>query len=185
MSVYITVDHDDLARVQQKLGSMSAKAPRAVRDAVNNTATTARMRLLRAAQARYTVKAGGFKSDAAITKATLATLTAWIRSTGRTLSMTRYHYTHPKSGVKAEILSGSGLKPVEGPSGIKAFLAKGVVFQRRGSERLPIKSMSSPSVPKQIEVVYDGRSGARALKKEIEALYQANIQSQIRRMLDS
>lgn len=184
MSVYITVDHDDLARVQKKLGSMSAKAPRAVRDAVNHTATTARVRLLRAAQQRYTVKAGGFKSDAQITRATLATLTAWIRSKGSTLPVTSYHATHPKSGVKAEVVKGSGLKPIVNSDGIKAFMAKGVVFQRRGNERLPIKGIRSPSVPKQIEVVYDGRAGARALKQEIDKLYKANIDKQIRRMLE-
>lgn len=178
-------DHDDLAYVQKKLGSMSAQAPRALRDAVNNTAVTARKLLLQEAQKRYTVKASGFNSRANIVKATLATQTAWIKVKGSTLTMPRYHYTAPKSGVKSEVLAGSGLKTVIGPSGIKAFMAKGLVFQRKGKSRLPVKALRSPSVPKQIEMVYDGRSiTSTPLKKEIEKIYQANVDKQIQRFLN-
>lgn len=177
-------DHNDLAYVQRKLGSMSAEAPRALRDAVNNTAVTARKLLLQEAQKRYTVKASGFKSRADIVKATLATQTAWINVEGSTLTMPRYHYTKPKSGVKSEVLKGSGLKTVVGPQGIKAFMAKGLIFQRKGKERLPLKALRSPSVPKQIEMVYDGRQiTSTPLKKEIEKIYRANVEKQIQRFL--
>lgn len=177
-------DHNDLAYVQRKLGDMSAKAPIALRDAINNTAVTARKKLLQEAQKRYTVKASGFNSRANIVKATVATQTAWIKVKGSTLTMGRYHYSKPKSGVKSEILTGSGLKTVVGPRGIKAFIAKGLIFQREGKSRLPIKALRSPSVPKQIEMVYDGRQiTSTPLKKEIEQLYHANVEKQIKRFL--
>lgn len=214
-------DHDDLAYVQKKLGSMSAHAPRALRDAVNNTAVTARKLLLQEAQKRYTVKASGFNSRANIVKATLATQTAWIKVNGKPLSMPRYHYTAPRSGVRAEILAGTGLKPVVGSSGIKAFRRKvatgkknveagrirthseemtgkrtdtsipkseksaTLILQRVGEDRYPLKALTSPSVPKQIEMVYDGRSiTSTPLKKEIEKIYQANVDKQIQRFLN-
>lgn len=178
-------DHDDLAYVQKKLGALSAQAPRALRDAVNNTAVTARKLLLREAQKRYTVKTSGFNSRANIIKATLATQTAWIKVKGKPLSMPRYHYTAPKSGAKAEVLAGSGLKPIVGPQRIKAFMAKGLMFQRKGPDRLPLKKVAGPSVPKQIEMVYDGRAiTSTPLKKEIEKIYQANVQKQIQRFLN-
>lgn len=187
-------DHDDLAYVQKKLGSMSAQAPRALRDAVNNTAVTARKLLLQEAQKRYTVKASGFNSRANIVKATLASQTAWIKVKGRTLTTPRYRYTAPRTGAaKAEVLAGSGLKPIIGANGIKAFVAKvtsgksktNQIMQRKGADRLPVRVMRSPSVPKQIEMVYDGRAiTSTPLKKEIEKIYQANVQKQIQRFLN-
>ena len=93
-------NHDDLAYIEKKLGSMKGEARRALRDAVNKTAVSARKRLLQVAQERYTVKAGGFNSRADIAKATLASPTATIKIKGRTLTMPRYRITRPKSGVK-------------------------------------------------------------------------------------
>lgn len=187
-------DHDDLAYVQKKLGAMRAEAPRALRDAVNNTAKTARKLLLQEAQKRYTVKASGFNSRVNITKATLASQTAWIKVKGRTLTTPRYRYTAPRTGAaKAEVLAGSGLKPIIGANGIKAFVAKVTsgkskttqIMQRKGADRLPVRVMRSPSVPKQIEMVYDGRAiTSTPLKKEIEKIYQANVQKQIQRFLN-
>jgi len=188
-------NHDDLAYIEKKLGSMKKEARRALRDAVNKTAVSARNRLRQVAQERYTVKAGGFNSRMDINpKATIASPTAVLKVKGRTLTMPRYHYTHPKSGVKAEILSGHGLKTVVGSRDIKAFVAgvasgKGStsqVLQRKGPSRYPLKVLRSPSVPKQIEMVYDGkRITSTPLKKEIEKLYRKNVEQQIERFLNS
>lgn len=187
-------DHNDLAYVEERLGAMKGEARRALRDAVNKTAVSARKRLLQVAQERYTVKAKGFNSRIDFNpKATLASPVAMLKVKGRTLTMPRYHYSHPKSGVKAEILSGSGLKTVVGPRDIKAFVA-GVasgkssttqVLQRTGDARYPLKVLRSPSVPKQIETVYDGRKiTSTPLKEEIERLYQKNVEQQIERFLN-
>lgn len=193
MSIQFEWDHDDLAYVERRLGSMKGEARRALRDAVNNTAVSARKRLLQAAQERYTVKAGGFNSRAEIERATLASATATIKIKGRTLTMPRYRVTRPKSGVKAEILAGSGLKTVVGSKGIKAFVA-GVasgksttsqVLQREGPDRYPLKVLRSPSVPKQLEMVYDGKTiTSTPLKEEIERLYHQNVEKQIERFLN-
>lgn len=187
-------NHNDLAYVEKKLGSMKGEARKALRDAVNKTAVSARTRLLQVAQERYTVKATGFKSRVDINpKATLASPTAMLKVKGRTLTMPRYRTTHPKSGVKAEILSGTGLKTVVGPRDIKAFVAKVAsgkttttqVLQRTGKSRYPLKVLRSPSVPKQLETVYDGRKiTSTPLKKEIEQLYRKNLNQQIERILN-
>lgn len=177
-------DHADLSYIQRKLGDMRAQAPRAMRDAVNNTAKTARMKLLKAAQERYTIKSGRFKSKAEITYATLANPTALIKFRGKPPTVTSFHATAPKSGGKAEVLSGSGLKMLVGPKRLKAFMAKKVMFQRVGKERLPLKKISGPSVPKQIEMVYGGKNLSRTpVKEEINKLLQANVEKQIKRFL--
>lgn len=189
-------DHDDLRYVERKLGDMKRYAPRALRDAVNKTAVAARLRLLRVAQERYTVKAGGFNSRAVISRASVANPTATIRVRGRTLTLPRYKFTSPKSGVKAEVLKGTGLKTVVGDRNIKAFLSKvnsggktkvktSQILQRTGKERYPIKVLRGPSVPKQIEMVYDGRRiTSTPLKQEIELLYRKNLDQQIARYLN-
>ena len=106
-----------------------------------------------------------------------------------------------KSGVKVEVIKGSGLKPVEGPKGIKAFVSKTIsgdkknpkkqtittqIFQRRGSERYPLKVLRSVSVPKMIEMVYDGKQiTSTPLKQEIERLYRHYVDQEIERTLNS
>ena len=63
-------------------------------------------------------------------------------------------------------------------------MAKGLIFQREGKSRLPVKALRSPSVPKQIEMVYDGRQiTSTPLKKEIEKIYRANVEKQNQRFL--
>lgn len=182
-------DHNDLAYVEKKLGSMKGEARKVLRDAVNKTAVSARKRLLQVAQERYTVKASGFNSRAVIEKGTVANPTATIKVKGRTLTMPRYRITRPKSGVKAEIHKGGGLKTVVGPQRIKAFISTAtgstLVFQRTGKDRYPIKALRSPSVPKQIEMVYDGKKiTSTPLKKEIQQLYQKYLDQQIERVLN-
>ena len=93
-------DHNDLAYVEKKLGSMKGEARKVLRDAVNKTAVSARKRLLQVAQERYTVKAAGFNSRAVIEKGTVVNPTATIKVKGRTLTMPRYRITRPKSVSK-------------------------------------------------------------------------------------
>lgn len=210
-------NHDDLAYVEKKLGSMKGEARRALRDAVNKTAIAARKRLLQVAQERYTVKAAGFNSRARIDpKATLGSPTAMIKVKGAPLSQPRYHTIAPKGGVKTEVLKGSGLKQLVNLMGNKAFktkvatgnknvqagkrrkaakkqktdLAKSektatMILQRVQKTRYPLRSFHGPSVPKQIEMVYDGKKiTSTPLKEEIELLYRKNVEQQIERFLN-
>ena len=208
-------DHNDLEDVEKKLGSMRGEARKVLRDAVNKTAVSARKRLLQVAQERYTVKASGFNSRAVIENGTVANPTATIKVKGRTLTMPRYRITRPKSGVKVEIAKGTGLKTVVGPQRIKSFIAQlqsgqskkkqkrsifgrsktheskdankttTQVVQRKGHDRYPLRVLRSPSVPKQIEMVYDGKKiTSTPLKKEIQQLYQKYLDQQIERVLN-
>ena len=182
-------NHSDLARIEKKLGSMKGEARKALRDAVNKTAVSARMKLQQAAQSRYTIKAGGFKSSANIAKATTGNLVATIKVKGAPPVLSAFYMTKPKSGIKAQVLTGSGLKAIINSQGIKGFWANGgnvagLPAQRKGKERFPLRVPYGPSLPKQFEMVYDGRGlKSTPLKDEIEKLYHKYVDQQIERFL--
>lgn len=190
--IHIEVEQDSLRYVQKRLGRNSAQAPFAICNAANQTATWARRELLAKAQERYTVKVGGFNKNTTIKRASPSTLTAIIRVKGATLMLPRFRTSAPKSGAKAAVLAGSGLQTLLYGGSIKAFKASvkagkssaGAIMQRRGPSRLPVKVLHGPSVPKMVEMVYTGKSEA-GLKVKIEAMYQAKLNEQIRRVLYS
>ena len=195
-------DFDDLNYVQRKLGEMKGSARKVLKNAVNKTAVSARVKLRQEAQKRYTANSAGINSRIDITKATIGSPDAWLKVKGRTLTMPRFRHTMSrKSGVKVEVIKGSGLKPVEGPKGIKAFVSKTIsgdkknpkkqtittqIFQRKGSDRYPLEVLRSVSVPKMIEMVYDGKQiTSTPLKQEIERLYRHYVDQEIERTLNS
>lgn len=60
-----------------------------------------------------------------------------------------------------------------------------MILQRLGKTRYPLRSFHGPSVPKQIEMVYDGKKiTSTPLKQEIELLYRKNVEQQIERFLN-
>lgn len=174
------VDEQMLEEVQAKLGAMKAKAPTVISRALNKTATTARVDLASKAQATYTVKSGGFKKDMTIKKASAGRLEAVIHSEGRPLDIDRFHITAPKkTGAKANIIKGGGLKQLI-KGNIKAFKGtgklNGKIYQRRSTARLPIKKLSSNSIPKMIgneEKVYG------VVKPSIDRNLQHYVEQQI------
>jgi hypothetical protein len=193
-------DFDDLSYVQRKLGAMKSEARKVLKNAVNKTAVSARVKLRQEAQKRYTAKTAGINSRIDISRATIASPTATLNVKGKTLTMPRFRTTAPKSGVKAEVLKGTGLKTVEGSKNIKAFVSKVAsgnkksgkvtmttqILQRVGKERYPLKVLRSPSVPKMIEMVYDGKQiTSTPLKQEIERLYRHYVDQEIERTLNS
>ena len=152
--ITVQVDDDSLQYVKKQLGAMQSKAPMVISRALNKTAVSARQRLATRAQQAYTVKSGGFKKDMQIKKAASGNLVAEIRSQGRPLKLTKFKYystvqSEEKEGlIKADVTK-SGLKILK-MGNIKAFKYNGQIFQRRSAARLPVKVLSSNSIPKMI-----------------------------------
>lgn len=182
------VNQADLQRVMKKLKGMETKAPRVIKNAINKTAKEARKTLAEGAQDSYTVKNAGFNSRMKIEKATAGKLYAVIRAQERTLTVTRYHATAPKSGAKAEIVK-SGLKTIVGSMGIKAFKISGgqgagLIAQRKTKARKPIKVLRSNSVPKMLEKVYEGERGMKgALEPVISKSLHDAINAEIAKLI--
>ncbi len=194
--IKIEVNESDIKWAQKKLKGMETKAPRVLKNAINHTTKKARKSLMEGAQRRYTVKNAGFNSRIKIYNATNTKLSASVYARDRTLTLPRFHTTSPKSGVKSEVLKGSGLKEVVSRRGssesngeIHAFRAKGgkaagLIVQRRTVARYPLKVLRSISVPKMLEMVYLGRGGiSEALEPEIKRTFRDEVKKEIAKIV--
>jgi len=187
--IYIEVDQNDLHRVMSKLKDME-KAPRHLRNAINRTATVA-MKMIKQGRGKgYTIAAGKFNEDIQpIQRATAEHLDATIRSKGkpRTLSKS-FKTSYPKAGGKADITK-SGLKKLVMATGGAAFIpkggnAEGLMAQRRGKERYPIKVLYGNSVPKMIEQIYKGERGGQGdMKDKIQKRLHEEIMVEIAKIM--
>ena len=194
--IKIEVNESDIKWAQKKLKGMETKAPRVLKNAINHTTKKARKSLMQGAQGRYAVKNAGFNSRIKIYNATNTNLSASVYARDRTLTLPRFHTTSPKSGVKSEVLKGSGLKEVVSRRGssesngeIHAFRAKGgkaagLIVQRRTVARYPLKVLRSISVPKMLEMVYLGRGGiSEALEPEIKRTFRDEVKKEIAKIV--
>lgn len=189
--IKIEVNESDIKWAQKKLKGMETKAPRVLKNAINHTAKQARKSLMQGAQGRYAVKNAGFNSRIKIYNATNTNLSASVYARDRTLTLPRFHTTSPKSGVKSEVLKGSGLKEVISRKNgeIRAFRAKGgkaagLIVQRRTEAKYPLKVLRSISVPKMLEMVYLGRGGiSEALEPEIKRTFRDEVKKEIAKIV--
>lgn len=119
------LDEDDWAHLTQKLDELAGDKARVyMARALNKTATTARVKLVKKAQESYTVKSGGFKKDMRITKASAGNLVATLHSNGDTLSIPKFKYSFSRPNpVRVDIVK-TGLKDLY-KYGNKAFVGKG------------------------------------------------------------
>ena len=163
--IHVEVDRADLQRVLSGLTNLE-KAPSHLRNAINRTATQA-MKMIRAGRSQgYTIKAGRFNQNIKVQRATAAHLDATIKSQGKPPTLSgSFKTSYPKSGGKADITK-SGLKRLVVSTGGAAFIpsggrAAGLMAQRKGSKRFPIKVLSGNSVPKMVEMIWKGERGGQ------------------------
>ncbi len=179
--IEITYDQNMLERVERKLGQMKKEAPKALKNALNQTARQARTDLKNQVRKQYTVKAGKVSQAMRIQKATNTKLDATIFVKGKVLNITNYKTSAPKKGAKAQVKKDGGLKQLVGPKEITAFKGKnGLIWQRRGKGRYPIKPLKSLSIPK---AVGDEKKVYGVVRPEIKRNLKANVDAQVRRIL--
>lgn len=187
MIVY-EVNRAELDYVEKKLGSMKSKAPQVFKNAVNKTARQARKRIAQSAQGAYTVKQVGFNNHMKIRAASTGNLTASIDADGKPLTVIRFKNRAGKAkkggaAASADIVKG-GLKQLISSQGGKAFKRDGLVMQRQGKSRFPLKVLYSNSVPKMIEKVYEGERGmAGDLRKPIQSDLRKNIEAEVKKIV--
>lgn len=179
--IEIGYDQNMLEQVERKLGRMKSEAPKALKNALNQTAGQARTDLKNQVRKQYTIKAGKVSQAMRIQRATNSRLDATIFVKGKVLNITNYKTSAPKKGAKAQVVKDGGLKRIVGPKGITAFKGiNGLLWQRRGKDRYPIKPLKSLSVPKAVgsEMKVYG-----IVKPEIKKNLKANVENQVRRIL--
>jgi len=187
-------DQNTLAKVEKKLGSLKSEAPKALKNAINQTAKQARKDLATEAQKTYVVKSGRFNKAMTIKNATQSSLEATIKATGAPMELKDYKVSPAtaRTGAnrpdltKAKVLKAGSMKGLQ-KGNIKAFVAKfasghASVAQRRGSARLPLKVLFSNSIPKMLgneKRVYG------VVRPTIEQNLQENIDKQVRKILEA
>jgi len=185
--IYIEVDQKDLHRVMSKLKDME-KAPRHLRNAINRTATVAMKMIKQGRSQGYTVKVGRFNSDIKKFSATPTNLQATIRSKGKPPTLQSFKTSYPKAGGKADITK-SGLKKLVTDSGGAAFIpsggqAAGLMAQRKGKERHPIRVLYGNSVPKMVEQIYQGKRGGQGdMEDKVKKRLHDEIQAEIAKIM--
>lgn len=189
MSIYVEVDQHDLHRVMSKLKNME-QAPRHLRNAINRTATQAMKMIKQGRSQGYTIKAGRFNQDLGkIQRATAEHLDATIKAKGKPPTLSKSFKTSmPKAGGKADITK-SGLKRLVVSTGGAAFVpsggkAAGLMAQRRGSSRFPIKVLYGNSVPKMVEQIYQGKRGGQGdMQEEIRKRLHDEMMAEIAKIM--
>ena len=171
-TIRVTIDD---AKVKKKLGDLKDKSPRVAAKALNKTAKDARTKLAERAREAYTVKVGGFNSSMRIKSATAGNLDAIIRSSGSPLNLTSFSYRARKgSAAAAQVVKGSGFKALD-KSGIKAWKGmNGLIWQRKGAARLPVKVLRSNSIPVMI-----------GSEKHVYGIVKPNIQSDLNKNIEA
>jgi len=186
--IYIEINQADLKKVTSKLKDLE-KAPNHLKNAINRTATQA-MKMIREGRSQgYTIKAGRFNKDIRIQRANAAHLDATIKASGRPPTLSKsFKTSYPKAGGKADITK-SGLKRLVTATGGAAFIppggkAAGLMAQRRGSERHPIKVLYGNSVPKMVEKIWEGeRGGQGEMEDKVRKHLHEEIQKEIARLM--
>ncbi len=179
-------DSDLLAQVEKKLGNMKSEAPKALKNALNTTGRKARTDLKTGTREEYTVKSTYLTKAIRLQSAKVSDLTAVIYVSGPTLNITDFKTTTPKSGAKASVKKG-GLKQLVGSRGIKAFSSSasqlnGLIWQREGAERFPIRPLKSPSVPNMLREKGDVY---KKVSPTIMDNLMDNVEKQVSRILTS
>lgn len=187
-SFYVEVDKVDLRYVTKKLQDAEKNAPRVLRNAINRTATST-MKIIRLGRSKgYTLAAKRFNSQIKVQRANAAHLDAVIKSSGKTHTLKNFKTSAPKRGGKADITK-TGLKKLVSKKGGAAFIpsagkAAGLMVQRRGKERFPLKVFSANSTPKMVEQIYKGERGGQGdMEEKVRKRLHEEMQKEIAKLI--
>ena len=132
------------------------------------------------------VKSPRFKKAIAQKNATASNPTATLKITGAVNELADFKYKDNTStdAARGKVLKASGLKSLQ-KGNLKAFITKFgsghvSVVQRKGTSRLPLKKLLSPSIP---TMVGNEAKVYGIVKPNIEKNLQKNIQKQIDKIL--
>jgi hypothetical protein len=193
MIVFTVDDNGMVQAIANQLGEYADKAPTVLKQALNATAKDARSMLAEQAKDIYIVQKSKFNKAMTIKNASARKLEALIVTAGAPLELIDFKSNpkKPSTGsarpdvVTGKVLVKSSLKRLE-MGNLKAFVAKFKsghvsIVQRKGPERLPVKKLLSPSIPKMIgneKQVYG------EVEPKIAELLDANIRKYIAKTME-
>jgi hypothetical protein len=196
-----TYDARTLRQVERKLGLFKDQAPKALKNAINQTAKQARKELATEAQKTYTVKVGGFNKYMKLTAATQSKLEATIKATGEHIQMKKFSVYGGRNGQNLSVLINRthGRKSFRDNAFVnniarrgqtrKKDTAKGAAGSsvkhmaaavRKGSSRLPINELYSVSIP---QMIGNEKDVYGIVEPNIGTNLQDNISKQVAKIL--
>lgn len=182
ISVPVEVSRKDVVKVMQELRKLETSTPNNIKNAINRTATKVRRMMVQGMKGAYTLKEGFKAGTLDLFRASPGVLVATIKSEGPTRQTKEFQYSDGGAGVSAAVRKGGG-KLVKGDEEAgPAFIATGgkiagMIAQRRGKGRTPVRVLHSNSIPKMAEMSWQGKAAGpdleplarRALYEEISA----------------
>lgn len=197
-------DQNTLAKVEKKLGSLKSEAPKALKNAINQTAKQARKDLATEAQKTYALKTGGFNKSMKIKGASTANLEAVIKTKGEHLSIKKnFSATGGKSGSVLKVLINKkrGRKSFDNKAFINNIARKGqkrkkdtqkgkagsvvrhlAAAYREGPKRLHIHELYSVSIP---QMIGNEKDVYGVVQPTIKENLQENVDKQVRKILEA
>ena len=191
--IQFQIDADDTIKdIEERLGSLKRKAPSVLASAVNMTAKDARKMLASEAQKVYAIKGGGFNKAMTIANAKQSSPLATIKAKGSPIELFKFK-TSPATFKTGDSRPKSAKGRVKAHGGMKDLLVDGrwafvttfksghkTMVQRTTKDRLPIKTLMSPSIPKMLgdeDEVYG------VVEPHIQELLDKNITIAIRKAI--
>lgn len=180
------LDEITVRDIELRLGALRAKAPTALKNAINATAKDARTDLWAKANATYTIKKGGFNKDMKLTPANVGNLEAILLTRGAPIEMIKFRVTDRKGTPRVEILRGQ-VKSMGDRSFVNNVAKKGThthvaVAKYIGGKNSRLKIQKKFSVSSPIMIGNERRVYGIVEPKIIENL-QNNVDKQVNKIL--
>ena len=180
------LDEITVRDIEFRLGALRAKAPTALKNAINATAKDARTDLWAKANATYTIKKGGFNKDMKLTPANVGNLEAVLLTRGAPIEMIKFRVTDRKGTPRVEILRGQ-VKSMGDRSFVNNVAKKGThthvaVAKYIGGKDSRLKIQKKFSVSSPIMIGNERKVYGIVEPKIIENL-QNNVDKQVNKIL--
>lgn len=180
------LDEITVRDIELRLGALRAKAPTALKNAINATAKDARTDLWAKANATYTIKKGGFNKDMKLTPANVGNLEAILLTRGAPIEMIKFRVTDRKGTPRVEILRGQ-VKSMGDRSFVNNVAKKGThthiaVAKYVGGKDSRLKIQKKFSVSSPIMIGNERKVYGIVEPKIIENL-QNNVDKQVNKIL--
>lgn len=180
------LDEITVRDIELRLGALRAKAPTALKNAINMTAKDARTDLWAKANTTYTIKKGGFNKDMKLLPANVGNLEAVLLTRGAPIEMIKFRVTDRKGTPRVEILRGQ-VKSMGDRSFVNNVAKKGThthvaVAKYIGGKNSRLKIQKKFSVSSPIMIGNERRVYGIVEPKIIENL-QNNVDKQVNKIL--
>lgn len=180
------LDEITVRDIELRLGALRAKAPTALKNAINATAKDARTDLWAKANTTYTIKKGGFNKDMKLLPANVGNLEAVLLTRGAPIEMIKFRVTDRKGTPRVEILRGQ-VKSMGDRSFVNNVAKKGThthvaVAKYIGGKNSRLKIQKKFSVSSPIMIGNERRVYGIVEPKIIENL-QNNVDKQVNKIL--